>query len=84
MVTLTKKQKKQVKTLSPAFDEMKQIFFSVKHTGEMPKGKGHKYANYYNQGLIKMHTKKTERGGTIYGNIYLTKKAKSFLALLGV
>lgn len=79
---MNESQKKQIREYRPEIEQIGIILRSVKETGEMPRNMNHLYSRYHNQGLIKMQTKKTPLGGTIYGKIKLTEKGRRMLKLI--
>lgn len=63
----------------PEIKTMHHVLTVVKHEGEFPKGKAWMYSRLKSEGLVRMQTKKTEMGGTVYGKVKLTKKGKDLL-----
>jgi hypothetical protein len=63
----------------PQVVDLRNTLSVIKQSGQMPKGKAWQYSRLKNMGLVGMQTKHTSYGGTIFGKVYLKKKAKNIL-----
>ena len=69
--------KEQLRKYMPEIKEVHSALSSVKHFGDLPKGKRHLYSRYASQDLIKTRYKTTPTGARIPDKLMLTKKGKN-------